>query len=106
MPTAGLPYQLSGWPEFETYMQTLISTAAIETVREVWWDIRPHPNFGTIELRICDGAPTMSEVATIAALSQCLVDWMDSLRSEEHTSELQSRQYLVCRLLLEKKKSS
>src|SRR3712207_9142704 len=55
MPTAGLPYQLSGWDEFETYMETLISTRAIESVREVWWDIRPHPNFGTVELRICDG---------------------------------------------------
>jgi carboxylate-amine ligase len=77
MPTAGLPYQLSGWHEFEDYMQTLITTHAIESVREVWWDIRPHPNFGTVELRICDGLPTLDEIGAVAALSQCLVEQFD-----------------------------
>ena len=69
MPTAGLPYQLSGWDEFEKYMETLISTNAIESVREVWWDIRPHPDFGTVELRICDGLPTLDEIGAVAALA-------------------------------------
>jgi carboxylate-amine ligase len=77
MPTAGLPYQLSGWDGFESYMETLISTRAIESVREVWWDIRPHPDFGTVELRICDGLPTLDEVGAVAALSQCLVEQFD-----------------------------
>ena len=77
MPTAGLPYQLSGWERFEDYMETLISTHAIESVREVWWDIRPHPDFGTVELRICDGLPTLTEVGAVAALSQCLVEQFD-----------------------------
>src|SRR3954470_3728259 len=77
MPTAGLPYQLSGWDEFETYMETLISTNAIESVREVWWDVRPHPEFGTVELRICDGLPTFDEIGAVAALSQCLVERLD-----------------------------
>ncbi len=79
LPTAGLPHQLSGWAEFEEYMTTLISARAISSIREVWWDIRPHPDFGTVELRICDGLPTMSEIATVAALSQCLVEWLDTL---------------------------
>ena len=78
LPTAGLPYQLSGWDQFEWYMELLISTKAIQTVREVWWDVRPHPNFGTVELRICDGLPTLDEVAAVAAMSQCLVEQMDS----------------------------
>jgi carboxylate-amine ligase len=77
MPTAGLPYQLSGWPEFENYMETQISSHAIESVREVWWDIRPHPDFGTVELRICDGLPTLDEIGCVAALAQCLVDRFD-----------------------------
>jgi carboxylate-amine ligase len=79
LPTAGLPYQFSVWEEFETFMTTLISAKTISSIREVWWDIRPHPNFGTVELRICDGIPTMSEIATMAALSQCLVEWFDGL---------------------------
>jgi carboxylate-amine ligase len=85
MPTAGLPYQLSGWDEFEAYMETLISTHAIESVREVWWDIRPHPNFGTVELRICDGLPTLDEIGAVTALSQCLVEQFDSQLDRGYT---------------------
>ncbi len=77
LPTAGLPYALTGWDDFEDYLETLISTKTIETIREVWWDIRPHPNFGTVELRICDGLPTLEEIGVIAALSQCLVESFD-----------------------------
>jgi carboxylate-amine ligase len=79
LPTAGLPYQLSDWAEFERFMTTLISAKAISSIREVWWDIRPHPNFGTVELRICDGLPTLREVAAVAAMSHCLVEWMNGV---------------------------
>jgi carboxylate-amine ligase len=79
LPTAGLPYQFPAWEEFETFMNTLISAKSISSIREVWWDIRPHPNFGTVEVRICDGMPTMSEIATAAAMIQCLVEWFDGL---------------------------
>jgi carboxylate-amine ligase len=78
LPTAGIPYQLSGWEDFERYMATLISAHTIESVREVWWDVRPHPNFGTVELRICDGLPTLYEISWAAALSQCLVEMLNS----------------------------
>jgi len=78
LPTAGLPYVLSGWAEFESFMGTLLSAGAISSIREVWWDIRPHPDFGTVELRICDGIPTLREVAAVAALAQCLVHWLDT----------------------------
>lgn len=77
LPTAGLPYRLSGWDEFEQFMDTLISAGAISSIREVWWDIRPHPDFGTVELRMCDGIPTLAEVAACAAMAQCLVERMD-----------------------------
>jgi YbdK family carboxylate-amine ligase len=77
LPTAGLPYQLSGWDDFERYMELLINTRAIDSVREVWWDIRPHPNFGTVELRICDGLPTLDEITMVAAMAQCLVEQFD-----------------------------
>jgi carboxylate-amine ligase len=79
LPTAGLPQLLDGWAEFSELMTTLIEARAISSIREIWWDIRPHPNFGTVELRICDGLPTMTEIATVAALAQCLVEWMDTL---------------------------
>ncbi len=85
MPTAGLPYQLAGWDEFEEYMETLISTKAIDSVREVWWDVRPHPDFGTVELRICDGLPTLDEIGAVAALAQCLVEQFDTQLDRGYT---------------------
>jgi carboxylate-amine ligase len=85
LPTAGLPAILESWEEFQELMTTLISAKAISSIREIWWDIRPHPNFGTVELRICDGLPTMSEIATVAALAQCLVTRLDSLIDQGYT---------------------
>ncbi|MEO8329637.1 MAG: glutamate--cysteine ligase, partial [Candidatus Nanopelagicales bacterium] len=85
LPTAGLPYSLSGWDAFEDYMETLISTHTIQSIREVWWDIRPHPNFGTVELRICDGLPTLDEITVIAAMSQSLVESFDRQLDKGYT---------------------
>jgi carboxylate-amine ligase len=90
LPTAGLPEQLSDWSEFERFMTTLISAEAISTIREVWWDIRPHPDFGTIELRMCDGLSTMREVMALAAFSQCLVTWLDERSDAGEVFEQQS----------------
>ena len=53
---------LKDWEQFEDYMETLIKTRTIASIKEVWWDIRPHPTYGTVELRICDGLPTLHEV--------------------------------------------
>ena len=78
LPTAGLPYQLAGWPEFEAFMGSLIASHTISSIKEVWWDIRPHPDFGTVELRICDGLPRLHEIGMVAALAQCLVERFDT----------------------------
>ncbi|CAN5817150.1 glutamate--cysteine ligase [soil metagenome] len=79
LPTAGLPAPIENWSDFEQFMETLVSSAAISTVREVWWDIRPHPDFGTVELRMCDGIPTLTEICAVAALAQSLVAHLDAL---------------------------
>ncbi len=76
LPTAGLPYVMDNWGQFQRFMRTLIGAGTIRSIREVWWDIRPHPGFGTLELRICDGIPTMDELCAIVALSQSLVVWL------------------------------
>lgn len=75
LPTAGLPPQIAEWSEFEQFMDTLIETGCIDSVREVWWDVRPHPAFGTVELRMCDALPTLTETIAIAGLAQTLVAW-------------------------------
>jgi carboxylate-amine ligase len=73
LPTAGLPYRLINWGEFQRFMRTLIGAGTISSIREVWWDIRPHPGFGTVEVRICDAVPTLRETMALAALIQALV---------------------------------
>ncbi|MET3204573.1 glutamate--cysteine ligase [Pseudarthrobacter sp. S3] len=74
LPTAGLPFQFQSWGEYESYVQDMFTTGVIDTLSEIRWDIRPVPNLGTIEMRICDGLATLEEVGAIAALTQCLVD--------------------------------
>lgn len=77
MPTAGLPVRLASYAEFQEFMNTLVRAGAIESVREIWWDIRPHPSFGTVEVRVCDAPRTLREVAAIAALIQSLAVFLD-----------------------------
>jgi carboxylate-amine ligase len=78
LPTAGLPPVIDDWADFEQFMHTLVAAEAIKTIREVWWDVRPHPNFGTVELRICDAMPTLKEIAAVGALVQSLVHRIDA----------------------------
>lgn len=79
LPTAGVPYPVADWAAFERFMEPLIAARSITSVREVWWDIRPHPGFGTVETRICDGIPSLDEVSTVAAIIQCLVENFNTL---------------------------
>ena len=74
LPTAGLPPPLESWADFESFMETLIAARAITSIREVWWDVRPHPDFGTVELRMSDGMASLGEIASVAALAQSLVE--------------------------------
>ena len=68
LPTSGPPQLLADWSEFENYMDTLLRAGTIRSIKEVWWDIRPHPDFGTIEVRMFDGLPTLREIGMAAAL--------------------------------------
>lgn len=79
MPTAGLPHRMLNWAEFQRFMKELITAGAIKSIREIWWDVRPHPGFGTIEIRVCDGTPDFEDVMSLVALIQALVVWMNDL---------------------------
>jgi carboxylate-amine ligase len=73
LPTAGLPRQMRNWSEYVWLINHLVDTGFINTIREIWWDIRPHNNFGTVEIRMCDMPARLDQVLAIAALVQCLV---------------------------------
>ncbi len=74
LPTAGLPWPLQDWSEFESYLDDMVGTGVMEDATEVRWDIRPAPRWGTIEVRACDGMSTLPELAAVAALVQTLVE--------------------------------
>jgi carboxylate-amine ligase len=74
LPTAGLPWPLDDWAQFESYLDDMVHTGVMQDVTEVRWDIRPAPRWGTIEVRACDGMSTLPELAAVAALVQVLVE--------------------------------
>jgi carboxylate-amine ligase len=78
LPHAGPPLDLPDWKAFEAYMAGQLQAGTIRTIKEVWWDVRPHPDFGTVEVRIADAVPTLGEVGMVAALVQCLVHLLDT----------------------------
>jgi glutamate---cysteine ligase / carboxylate-amine ligase len=74
LPTAGLPWPLQDWAEFEGYLGDMVRTGVMADASEVRWDIRPAPRWGTIEVRACDGMSTLPELAAVASLVQVLVE--------------------------------
>lgn len=77
LPTAGLPFQFQRWSEFEKFVGDQMTTGIIENLNEIRWDIRPSPNLGTVEIRVCDGVSTIAELAGLVALIHCLVVDLD-----------------------------
>jgi len=73
LPTAGLPPLMRNWSEYAWLLNHMVETGFIKTIRELWWDVRPHHNFGTVEVRICDMPPDLDRVLGLTALVQCLV---------------------------------
>ncbi|QWC84920.1 glutamate--cysteine ligase [Nocardioidaceae bacterium] len=73
LPTAGLPFQLADWGEYERFVEDHRTTGIIDSVDEIRWDIRPAPKTGTIEVRVMDGISTFWEMRALVALVHCLV---------------------------------
>jgi len=64
---------MRNWSEYVWLVNHLIETGYIETIREIWWDVRPHHNFGTVEVRICDVPHNFEDTLALVALIHCLV---------------------------------
>jgi carboxylate-amine ligase len=85
-PTAGHPCQIKNWKEFSELHESLIRCKSIKSTKDIWWDIRPSPNFGTIEVRICDGIATNNEVLALVSLIHALVHWYEDNNHEFNNS--------------------
>jgi carboxylate-amine ligase len=72
LPHAGLPLYFSNWKEFRHYCKVMMDCQTIASFKDIYWDIRPRPDFGTIEFRICDIPMTLTETLRIVALVRCL----------------------------------
>lgn len=67
-PRCGIPGRFGSWENFRRYVQLLVDTASIVEYTQVWWSVRPHLSFGTVEVRICDAQPTAEESDALSAL--------------------------------------
>jgi carboxylate-amine ligase len=77
IPTAGQPLPMQSWAEFEELYWSMKNAGAIEGLKDIWWDIRPSPRYGTIEIRVCDGVATLKETLAITAFIHLLAHWFN-----------------------------
>jgi carboxylate-amine ligase len=97
-PRTNLPDTFGSYSEFENYVNLLIKTNCIDDAKKLWWDVRPHPYFSTVEVRICDIPLRAEETVAIAALIQATACKLWKL----HSNNLDFRQYSRA-LLMENK---
>jgi carboxylate-amine ligase len=71
-PRCGIPDALTSWDEWETYVRFLYETGSITEHTQIWWSVRPHLVFPTVEIRICDAQPDVGESRSLAALCYAL----------------------------------
>jgi carboxylate-amine ligase len=92
LPRTGIPHTFNSWAEFKSYERTLEYVGAFgkdDPVAKIWWDIRPHPLFDTLEFRISDICTTVDECVCLAALFQAVCAKLINLRR----SNMSWRQY-------------
>jgi carboxylate-amine ligase len=75
-PRSGLPQPLDSWQDFEALVGRAVSVGALADYTYIWWDVRPHPRFGTIEIRACDAQTHVDESVALAALIQATCAWL------------------------------
>jgi glutamate---cysteine ligase / carboxylate-amine ligase len=71
-PRCGVPDAFSSWAEYEGFVRFLYDTGSIAEHTQIWWSVRPHLAFPTIEIRICDGQPELAEAQSLAAFAASL----------------------------------
>lgn len=84
-PRTGIPPYFSSVAEYDRFVEILVKTNCLDNAKKIWWDIRLHPFYPTIEFRICDVVMTVDEVTCISALMQCLVAKLYKLNRQNQT---------------------
>jgi len=81
-PRTGIPDAFESLSEYEDYLKLLVSTNCIDNAKKIWWDVRLHPFFNTIEFRICDAQSRVDDTIALAALMQAIVSKLQKLRRD------------------------
>src|ERR1700720_3243917 len=84
-PRTGIPDAFESLSEYEDYLALLVTTNCIDNAKKIWWDIRLHPFFDTIEFRICDAQSRVEDTIALAALMQAIVVKLHKLRRQNVT---------------------
>src|ERR1700722_6134204 len=94
-PRTNIPDYFPSWGEYENFIKLLIKTNCIDNAKKIWWDIRPHPFFDTLEFRVCDLPMRVDETIALAALIQATVAKLYKLYSQNQGFRLYRRSLLM-----------
>ncbi|MGB8835021.1 MAG: carboxylate-amine ligase [Candidatus Sulfotelmatobacter sp.] len=94
-PRTNIPDYIPSWGEYENFIKLLIKTNCIDNAKKIWWDIRPHPFFNTIEFRVCDIPMRLEETIAIAALIQATVAKLYKLHTANQGFRLYRRALIM-----------
>src|SRR5262245_59158542 len=93
-PRTGIPDRFGSWSEYQEYIDLLVELHCLDNAKKIWWDVRPHPTFGTLEFRICDVPTAPRATIAIAALVQAIIVKLYKLRSRNLGFRLYHRRLL------------
>lgn len=94
-PRTNIPDTFGSWADFENFVNLLIRTNSIDNAKKIWWDIRPHPLFDTLEIRICDIPMRVEETLALAALIQATAVKLYRLHAKNQSWRAYSRALLM-----------
>ena len=94
-PRTNIPDTFTGWSDYENFVNLLIRTRCIDNAKRIWWDIRPHPFFSTLEFRICDIPMRLDETIAIAALIQATIAKLYKLHAKNQGFRMYSRALIM-----------
>ena len=103
LPLAGMPDYLIDWNHFTQLTTNLVKAGIIQSVKDLWWEVRPHPGFGTVEIRACDIPVTFEKILALVALIQVIVITIQNENDypNTHIQILESNKWQAARYGLE-----
>ncbi len=94
-PRTNIPDTFQSWADFDGFVNLLVRTGCIDNAKKIWWDVRPHPFFSTLEVRICDIPLRVDETLAIAALIQATLAKLYILHARNQSYRVYSRALIM-----------